>query len=49
MREVVHLACPECKRSNYTTTKDRKKKSGRIERKKYCAFCRKHLARKEEK
>ena len=49
MREVVHLACGECKRRNYTTTKDRKKQSGRIELKKFCPFCRKQVAHREAK
>jgi large subunit ribosomal protein L33 len=49
MREVVHLACGECKRRNYSTTKDRKKQTGRIELKKFCPFCRKHLPHRESK
>ncbi len=49
MREVVSLSCGECKRKNYTTTKDRKKQSGRIELKKYCRFCRKHVAHRESR
>ncbi len=49
MREVIQLACGECKRRNYTATKDRKKQTGRIELRKYCSFCRKHQAHKESK
>jgi large subunit ribosomal protein L33 len=49
MRELVHLACGECKRRNYATTKDRKKQAGRIEIKKYCPYCRKHVAHREAK
>jgi large subunit ribosomal protein L33 len=49
MREVVQLSCGECKRRNYSTTKDRKKQSGRIELKKYCRFCRKHVPHRETK
>ncbi len=49
MREIVQLSCGQCKRKNYTTTKDRKKQSARIEVKKYCPFCRKHVAHREAK
>jgi len=49
MREVINLSCTGCKRKNYTTTKDRKKQSGRIELKKFCPFCRKHVPHREEK
>jgi large subunit ribosomal protein L33 len=49
MREVIHLSCGECKRKNYTTTKDRKKQSGKIELKKYCPFCRRHVQHREAK
>ncbi len=49
MREIIHLGCAECKRKNYSTTKDRKKQSGRIELRKFCPFCRKHVAHKESK
>jgi len=49
MREVIHLACSVCKRRNYTTTKDRKKQSGKIELNKYCSFCRKSVKHREEK
>ncbi|MDL1957425.1 MAG: 50S ribosomal protein L33 [Candidatus Desulfofervidus auxilii] len=46
-RELVILACTECKRRNYTTTKNRRLHSGRIEQKKYCRFCRKHTLHRE--
>jgi large subunit ribosomal protein L33 len=49
VREVVHLACADCKRKNYATTKDRKKQSGKIELRKFCPFCRKHVAHREAK
>ena len=35
-REIITLACTECGRRNYTTKKDRKKTTGRLERSKYC-------------
>ncbi|MBI2437806.1 MAG: 50S ribosomal protein L33 [Lentisphaerae bacterium] len=42
VREIISLACSECKRRNYTTTKNKKLKPDRIELKKYCRFEHKH-------
>jgi large subunit ribosomal protein L33 len=39
-REVVTLACGECKERNYTTQKNKKNDPGRLEFKKYCPNCR---------
>ncbi len=36
MRDIISLACTECKRRNYSTTKNRKKSSERLEMSKYC-------------
>lgn len=41
MRDRVTLACEECKNRNYTTTKNKKTTTGRIELQKYCKFCKK--------
>ena len=49
MREVVTLACTECKDRNYTTTKNKKLTPGRIELKKYCPRLRKHTLPREIK
>jgi len=49
MRVIVHLACQECKRRNYSTTKNKQKTPDRLEFKKYCRFCRKHTAHRETK
>ncbi len=49
MREIITLACTECKRRNYTTTKNKKKQSGRLEVKKYCKFDRRHTVHHETK
>lgn len=46
-REQITLACTECDRRNYTTTKNKKKGTGRLELKKYCRFDRKHTVHKE--
>ncbi|TDJ49080.1 MAG: 50S ribosomal protein L33 [Nitrospina sp.] len=49
MRDIVLLACGECKRRNYSTTKNKKLTTARLEFKKYCRFCRKHTPHKETK
>ncbi|MFN8059646.1 MAG: 50S ribosomal protein L33 [Vicinamibacterales bacterium] len=49
MRDIIALACGECKRRNYNTTKNKKKTTGRLEMKKYCPFCRQHTSHKESK
>jgi large subunit ribosomal protein L33 len=48
-RVVVTMACTDCKERNYTTTKNRKNDSQRIEFKKYCRRCRKHTLHREAK
>jgi large subunit ribosomal protein L33 len=49
MRDIVHLACGDCKRRNYSTTKNKKKTTERIAFAKYWRFCRKHTEHKETK
>ncbi len=49
MRDIVHMACGDCKRRNYSTTKNKKKTTDRLEFSKFCRFCRKHTAHKETK
>jgi len=49
MRDIVQLACGACKRRNYSTTKNKKKTTERLEFSKFCRFCRKHTAHKETK
>ena len=44
----VFLECTECKNRNYTTHK-RQKAGYKLEKSKYCRFCRKHVAHKEHK
>ncbi len=48
-RDIVTLACGECKRRNYSTTRNKKKTTERLEFKKYCRFCRLHTAHRETK
>ncbi len=49
MREIVTLQCSECKRRNYSTTRNKKSQKDKIEVKKFCKFCRKHTLHKEVK
>jgi large subunit ribosomal protein L33 len=49
MRDNIQLACGECKRRNYTSTRNKKKQTERLEVKKYCKFCRRHTQHKEVK
>ncbi|MBR0172748.1 MAG: 50S ribosomal protein L33 [Lachnospiraceae bacterium] len=49
MRTKITLACTECKRRNYDSTKDKKTHPDRMEFSKYCPFCRKHTLHKETK
>jgi large subunit ribosomal protein L33 len=49
MRDVILLACEECKQRNYSATKDKKKQTGKISVKKYCKFCNEHTVHKETK
>jgi large subunit ribosomal protein L33 len=47
--ELVALQCSECKRRNYTTSKNRRNTQEKLELKKYCRFDRKHTLHKETK
>ncbi len=47
VRQVVYLACTDCKERNYTTEKNRRNDPNRIEFKKYCKRCRKHTLHRE--
>ncbi len=49
MRNILNLACTECKRRNYSTTKNKRTTPDKLELKKYCRFCRKHTLHKETK
>ncbi|MCK4418454.1 50S ribosomal protein L33 [Candidatus Aerophobetes bacterium] len=46
MKQTITLICTECKRRNYTTTREKKVSS--LSLKKYCRFCRKHILHKEK-
>ena len=47
--EIIALQCPDCKHKNYTTYKNRKNITGKLEKNKYCPFCRKQTTHKETK
>jgi large subunit ribosomal protein L33 len=49
MRDIISLACNECKRRNYSTTKNKKKTTERLQIRKFCPFCRTHTAHRESK
>ena len=49
MREIITLACAECKNRNYTSWRNKKKTKEKVELSKYCRFCRKHTEHKEIK
>ncbi|MFQ5442578.1 MAG: 50S ribosomal protein L33 [Thermodesulfobacteriota bacterium] len=49
MRNIITMACTDCKRRNYSTTKNKKTTPDRIELKKYCKFCKKHTLHRETK
>jgi len=49
VREIITLACSDCKQRNYTTTKDKKKHPEKLELRKYCKFCQSHTLHRETK
>jgi large subunit ribosomal protein L33 len=46
---IITLQCGDCKRRNYTTSKNKKNDPDRIELRKYCRWCRRHTAHRETK
>ncbi|MFC2014412.1 50S ribosomal protein L33 [Chloroflexota bacterium] len=46
-RNIIHLACSDCRERTYTTTKNRRNDSQRIELNKYCPRCRAHKLHRE--
>jgi large subunit ribosomal protein L33 len=49
MQDIIAMECGDCKRRNYTTTKNKKTHSEKLQLRKYCRHCRKHTAHKEHK
>ena len=48
-RDLVTLACTECKRRNYTTKKNKTLTPARLEMKKFCRFEQLHTLHREIK
>ena len=48
-RDIITLACTECKERNYTGTRNKKLETGRREVKKYCPRDKKHTLHRETK
>ena len=48
-RELAILACNECKRRNYVTTRNKRTTPERLEKVKFCPFDRKRTVHKEVK
>lgn len=48
-RVIIQLACTECKERTYSTTKNRRSDSQRLELMKYCPRCRSHKLHREVK
>src|ERR1039457_710861 len=46
-REIITFQCTECKNRNYSSTKNKKTTTERLEMKKFCPHCRKHQPHKE--
>ena len=49
MRDKILLECTECKKMRYPTTKNKRATPDRLEFKKYCRFCHKHVLFRENK
>ena len=47
MQEVITIRCMDCKHRNYSTTKNKKNVTDRLELKKYCKWCRRHTSHRE--
>ncbi|RLC50631.1 MAG: 50S ribosomal protein L33 [Candidatus Cloacimonadota bacterium] len=47
MREIIILACEECKNRNYSTQKNKRLHPERVAYKKFCPKCRKHTDHKQ--
>lgn len=48
-RIVIHLACTQCQERTYTSAKNKKNDSQRLELKKFCPRCRTHTTHRETK
>ncbi|MDO8557774.1 MAG: 50S ribosomal protein L33 [bacterium] len=46
---LLKLKCQKCKRSNYYSSKNKKKVERKLALKKFCKWCKKHTEHKEVK
>ena len=49
MRDLISFQCDQCKRRNYTGTKNKKKTTEKLGFRKFCPSCRSHTLHKEGK
>jgi len=49
MQDIILLQCTECKNKNYSTTKNKKNTTEKLNLKKYCRHCRRHVLHRETK
>ncbi len=49
MRDLINFQCEQCKRRNYTGTKNKKRTTQKLTLNKFCPACRTHTLHKETK
>ena len=49
MRDQISLQCDQCKRRNYTASRNKKKTTEKLALRKFCPACRVHTPHKEGK
>lgn len=49
MRDLMAFQCEQCRRRNYTTTKNKKTTTEKLSMRKFCSHCRTHTVHKESK
>ena len=49
MQEAITFECTVCKNRNYCSTKNKKQNPDKLQRSKFCKFCKKHTQHKEVK
>ena len=49
MRDQISLQCDQCKRRNYTSSRNKKKSTEKLSLRKFCPACRSHTLHKEGK
>jgi large subunit ribosomal protein L33 len=49
MRDLISFLCDQCKRRNYTSTKNKKLTTEKLAMRKFCPWCRTHTMHKEGK